>query len=232
MRELPAGQAGKREPMQRSEGESPGTLPVFLRVAGKDCLVVGGGRVARRRVESLLLSGASVTVVSPLVAPDLAADPPPHLRIVRRAYQPSDLEGTFLAIAATDDRDVNRRVVEDAQARGVLVGSVEADDRADFTFGSVIRRAGLTVGISTGGRSPAYTRWLREEIERFLSPEYLDLLAVVAEVRAKVRSEGVSPDRETWRSCFTEDLLDLIRQGRPDEARARLREALLPREGL
>lgn len=228
--EQPAFLADERGLMDRVNGPPTNELPVFLDLAGRPCLVVGSGRVAQRKISSLLACGAVVTVVSPDISPDLDVRSPQTLRLVRRPYQPADLDGIFLAVAATDDSMINRAVVADGRARGVLVGSVGPAGSADFTFGAVVQREGLTVAVSTGGRSPAFGRWLREEIERFLAPEYVDLLALAADVRAEQRRAGMTPDPSSWQACLTPELLELVRRGDAVEARTRLREALIPLE--
>lgn len=202
------------------------TFPLFVDLAERLCLVVGGGRVARRKVASLLEAEAVVTVVSPSIEPSLDETLSPRLRLIRRPYRSADLDGVFLAVAATDDPTVNAQVVADARSRGILVGSVEAAGAADFTFGAVIRREDLTIGISTGGRSPAFSRWMRQEIERFLTPEYLGLLDLAAEIRSEGQRHGHSVDPTAWRDCFTPELLELIRRGQPNEARARITRML------
>jgi precorrin-2 dehydrogenase/sirohydrochlorin ferrochelatase len=216
--------------IDRRDDDRSVCLPIFLNVAGRDCLVVGGGKVAERKVITLLECRAAITVVSPRTTPGLDALSPDQIRIIRHPYETSDLDGKFLAIAATDDSTLNARIVADARARGILVGSVGPKEAADFTFGATIRRPGLTLAVSTGGRSPAFGRWLRDEIESFLTPEYIELLAVAADVRADLRRIAASVSSDRWRASLTRELLDLLRQGRDEDARTRLREALISRE--
>jgi len=202
-------------------------LPVFLDVSGKRCVVVGGGQVARRKVDSLLECGAAITVVSPDVVPALLALSPDRLTLCRRAYQEDDLDGAFLAIAATKDRTVNAAVVADAQARGVLVCSADAGPGSDFGFGAVVRRNDLTIAVSSGGRSPAFSRLLRDEIERVLSDDLVGLLAVAADVRREQKEAGEVIRASAWHQALgSTTLRDLVQRGDVATARAELRRTV------
>ena len=208
----------------------PALLPVFLDLVGRDCLVVGGGSIAERRVLSLLDCQARVTVVSPTLTDALRERVAGDLQFLERAYLSSDLDGRFLAIAATNDPSLNATIVAEARARQILTGAVDRASAADFSAGSVIRRDDLTVAISTGRRSPAFNRWLREDIEEFLTSEYLGLLTLVAELRAEIQAtSGVTADDRLtrWREVPRDELLALVRRGKVAEARERLRALLL-----
>jgi precorrin-2 dehydrogenase/sirohydrochlorin ferrochelatase len=202
-------------------------LPIFLDVGSRRCIVVGGGRVAERKVLSLVDSGADVTVVSPSLTATLAKLVPETVRWTDRPYQCGDLVGAFLAIAATDDPRVNAAVVAEAHAGRVLVGTVDGAPGADFTSGATIRRADLTVAISTSGRSPAFSRWLRAELEQFLSPEYLQALTLAAELRAERRAAGEANVPERWQAALSPTVLDFLRAGQVDEARRAIRRGLV-----
>ena len=202
-------------------------LPVFLDVAGKRCIVVGGGQVARRKVDSLLECGAAVTVISPDVVPTLLALSSKHLDLCQRAFRATDLDGAFLAIAATNDRTVNARVVADAQARGVLVCTADGGSGSDFHFGAVVRRDGLTVAVSSGGRSPTLSRLLADEIERVLSDDLVGLLTVAAEVRREQKEAGEAIRASAWHEALeSKTLRDLVQRGDVASARAELRRAV------
>ncbi len=227
----PAFPANDRGPIDQRDQDRLASLPIFLSVSGRDCLVVGGGKVAERRVGMLLECGAAITVVSPRTTASLDALSADQIQIIRRPYDASDLDGKFLAIAATSDPAVNAKVVADARARGILVGSVGPAGSADFSLGAAIRRPGLTLAVSTDGRSPAFGRWLRDEIERFLTPEYVELLEIAADVRADLHRAGADATSDRWQASLAPDLLDLLRQGRAEDARARLRATLVGMEG-
>jgi siroheme synthase-like protein len=148
--------------VQRS---APG-YPVTLVVDGRPCLVVGGGRVAARKVEGLRESGAQVHVLAPAVDASLKAAE--GVTWEERPYQSGDAAGYRLVVAATDDRGVNGDVAADAERHGVWVNSADDPERCTFTLPSVVRRGPLLVSVSTSDRSPAVARWLRERLDQEL----------------------------------------------------------------
>ncbi len=202
-------------------------FPIFLDLQGRPVVVIGGGQVALGKVRGLLEAGAQVTVISPELAPQLA-----HLteqglvRHIARPYQPGDLRGYALAFVATDDPTVNARVAQEGRELGVWVNAVDDPAHCDFIMPAVVRKGDITVAVSTGGGSPAVARRLREELERFLGDEFALMLEVAAEVRRHLRDQGIHVDPETWNRALDDGLLDLLRQGRREEAKARLLAAL------
>ena len=201
--------------------------PIFLELKGRPCLVVGGGSVAARKVEGLLAAGARVTVVSPSLDPDLAKLVSER-RIVHvdRPYQHIDFKGYAVVIAATDDAAMNERVAADARQSGVLVNVVDKPALCDFIVPSVVRRGDVVLAVSTGGLSPALARWLREEMESYLSEDFERLAQLLAEVRVELRERGVSVAPDAWQGAIDGGLRDLVTAGRHDEARARLLSSL------
>ena len=185
-----------KEPNQASK---PPYYPAFLDVCGLRCVVVGGGRVATRKVRALVDAGAAVRVVSPRVCPELealAAEAGVELRAT--AFGPAEVEGAVLAFAATDDAAVNEAVAREALARGVLVNVVDQPELSTFIVPAVLSRGKLQVAISTGGASPAFARRLRERLEGILSPRLAAYMDTMAEVRALV-IEQVAGQRERAR---------------------------------
>jgi len=207
----------------------PGYYPIFLDLRGKTCVVVGGGPVAERKVGMLLEHDASVTVVSPALSPGLRElARRGAVRVVEREYRKGDLEGAFLAIAATDDASVNAAVSSEARERRALVNVVDGPDDSDFIVPSLVRRGDITVAISTGGRSPALARKLRTVLEATLTPEHASVLAIVSDVREELARRGVTVDGDTWQGCLDIDaLLGMIGEGHLDGARQMLLERLL-----
>lgn len=141
-------------------------LPIFVKLEGSSCLVVGGGAVALQKVRSLLECGAHVTVVAP-DARDEIRDLEQRGALVwrRRGYLVEDIPGHRLVIAATNDPEVNHAVYDDAVDAGVLANAVDDPPFCDFYFGSVVRRGPLQIGISTSGESPALAQRLRQQLE-------------------------------------------------------------------
>ena len=205
-----------------------GGYPLVLNLQGRRCVVVGGGAVAERKVGALLQAGANVLVVAPSVSPALrgrAADG--ALEVRERSFEAADLDGVLLVFAATDRPDVNRAVAEAARARGVLVNLTDDPETCDFTVPATVRRGELTLAISTGARSPAFARHLRQELEAWLSPERCLLLELVAELRRDLRTAGRTPSADAWQRAMSDvAVAEAIEVGDRDGARARLRACL------
>jgi precorrin-2 dehydrogenase/sirohydrochlorin ferrochelatase len=189
--------------------------PVGLIVAGRRVLVVGGGKVAAEKVRNLAACGAAVTVVAPDV--DDAISSLDAVTVEQRAYEAGDAaNGYRLVIAATDDAAVNRQVHDDADGAGVWVNAADDPANCTFTLPAVLRRGKVTVGVATGGSSPALAGWLRDRIATTeVGPEYEVLADLLAEARAR------EPHRD-WRNILDSGILDDIRAGRIAEARERL----------
>ncbi len=144
-------------------------LPLFVKLEGRRCLVVGGGAVALQKVNSLLECGASVTVVAPDVRDEIhKLEEQGKIAWRRRCYVAEDILELQLVIAATNDPKVNHTAYGDAVAAGVLANAVDDPPFCDFYFGSVVRRGSLQIGISTGGESPALAQRLRQQLEVLL----------------------------------------------------------------
>jgi precorrin-2 dehydrogenase/sirohydrochlorin ferrochelatase len=201
--------------------------PVNLVLTGKPCLVVGGGRVAARKVEGLLACGAEVTVIALRVDPELAANP--AVRVLGRAYVEGDVTrgGYRLVITATDDRATNQQVHDDADAAGIWVNSADDPERCTFTLPAVVRNGPLLLAIGTGGHSPALASWLKQQLaDAYGGPEYRTLLALLEEERSALQAEGRTTEGLAWQTALDSDMLSLIRGGRISEARDRLKTCL------
>jgi siroheme synthase-like protein len=196
--------------------------PVNLVVAGRRCLVVGGGRVALQKVQGLAEAGAEVTVVAPDVEDGLDA----LATVQRRPYRRGEVAGYRLAIAATGDPQVNQQVYDDGEAAGVWVNSADDPERCSVTLPAQLRRGRLTVTVSTAGHSPAVASWLRDRLGEDLGPEYDTLIGLLGEVRNEVRAEGRSTEGLDWRRALDSGILDLVRAGRLEDAKERVSACL------
>ena len=190
-------------------------FPFFMDLAGREGLIVGGGAVAARKVEKLLPFGPRLTVAAPEILPEIEALP--GLTLVRRAFAPSMLEGKFFAVAAADDREVNREVAALCRARGILVNAVDDKDACTFLFPALARRGELTVGVSTAGASPSAAAWVRERVEDLLPEDFGELLAYLASLRPLVR-ERVPAERRA--GVFSRLFALCLEGGFPLEAEA------------
>jgi precorrin-2 dehydrogenase / sirohydrochlorin ferrochelatase len=204
---------------------TPTCYPVALVLDGKRCLVVGGGEIAERKLDALLLAGAVVTVVSPEVRPRVAAlAAEGQITLHRRRYRRSDLDGINLAIAATDDRPTNARMVTEARAARILTQAVDDIPYCDFFAVAIVRRGDLQLGISTNGRSPAFARWMRERLDSELPTEYGDLLAILGDVRDTIKARGAIPAYEHWQAAITDEVIAALDAGDRETATARIYE--------
>jgi siroheme synthase-like protein len=197
--------------------------PVNLVVAGRRCVVVGGGSVAARKVQGLVAAGADVVVVAPSVGDAVRAE---GVAVIERAYRSGDLDGAWLAIAATDDADVNRQVHADGDAARVWVNAADDPPACSFTLPAVVRQGPVMVAVSTAGHSPALAGWIRGQVAAQLGPEIALLAEWLSEARETLKAEGRSTEDVDWRRALDSDMLELIRTGQTALARERLQACL------
>lgn len=211
--------------------ESTTYYPLFLRLNGKKCTVVGGGEVALRKVKALLDCDARVEVISPELCAELAQLAASHgLGVCRREYQRGDLKGSAVVIAATDNSKTNRDVVREARRENALVNSVDDAENSDFIVPSHLRRGDITIAISTAGSSPALARKIRTRLEQDFGDEYASLASLVGEVRAELNQRGIEVEPEKWQKALDLDLLaKLLKSGEQAKARAILIDNLTQR---
>jgi precorrin-2 dehydrogenase/sirohydrochlorin ferrochelatase len=201
--------------------------PVLLDLKGLACLVVGGGAVAERKLNSLAETGAALTVVSPSLSPGLqslsAADVFVHKC---KTFEDRDLDGAFLVIAATDDHAVNEAIAAQCRKRGVLVNAATSPAASTFIVPSVVEQGGLLIAVSTCGASPALARRVREQLEREFGPEYAALLDVLGRLRKGLpdRVPDEATRRRIYETVVGSDILALLRQGDGDGAEEMIRK--------
>jgi siroheme synthase-like protein len=197
--------------------------PVNLVLTGRPCLVVGGGRVALTKVRGLTDAGARVTVVAPEVVPEVAA----LADVVElRPYREGEAAGYRFVIAATGDPQVNQQVYDDGEAAGVWVNSADDPQRCSAILPARVRQGRLTLTVSTGGHSPAVAAWVRERLAREYGPEYDQLVGLLSEAREEARAQGVGTEHLDWKQALDSGILELIRAGRLEAAKERLRACL------
>lgn len=198
--------------------------PVNLVVAGRRCVVVGGGAVAARKVDGLAAAGAQVTVIAPRV--DSSIRTLAGVTVFEREYRTGDLDGAWLAVAATDDAGVNRSVHADGEAARVWVNAVDDPPACSFTLPAVVRQGPVVVAVSTSGYSPALAGWIREKVAEQLGPEVALLAEWLSEAREEMKAGGRSTEDVDWRTALDSDMLELIRTGQLALARERLQACL------
>jgi precorrin-2 dehydrogenase/sirohydrochlorin ferrochelatase len=166
-------------------------FPITLDIRGRKAVVVGGGAVAARKCRSLLEAGAAVTVIAPVITAELQRlHREGEISILPRPYLAGDLAGMILVFAATDNHAVNRAVAGEAKRLGILVCVADEPAEGNFASPSIVRRGDLLLTISTGGRSPALARRIRQDLEARYGPEYGDIVTIVGEFREKLLTEG------------------------------------------
>jgi siroheme synthase-like protein len=198
--------------------------PVNLVVEGRPCLVVGGGKVAAGKVRNLRACGAVVHVVASEIGPEIAAMS--DVTMERRPYRRGEVVGYRLVVAATGDAEVNGEVYRDGDEAGVWVNSADDPARCSFTLPSVVRRGPLTITVSTGGHSPALSRWLADRFGRAIGPEYGVLLELLSAARSAAQADGRSTEGLDWQKALDSDMLALIKAGQIQQARERLQACL------
>ena len=190
-------------------------------------VVVGGGRIAARKIEPLLQLGAVVEVVAPAVGAEVRtwADAG-RLTLTERAFRPNDVRDAWLAISAADDPAVNAAVFAAGEAARVWVNGADDPANCSFTLMSVIRRGDLVVSVGSGGRSPALAAHLRRTLEAEIGPEYETVLDVLSAAREELRATGRSSEDANWQAAFDGGIVEMVRAGHVDEAKELLRSCL------
>jgi uroporphyrin-III C-methyltransferase/precorrin-2 dehydrogenase/sirohydrochlorin ferrochelatase len=208
-------------------------LPIFLKLAGKRCLVVGGGEVAARKVETLLRAGGEVTVLSPELGGTLTPwVDEGRIAHVRKAFEPTDVADFHLAVSATDRRDVNEAVSRAAGQRGIPVNVVDCPELCSFIFPAIIDRSPVVIAVSTGGASPVLARLVRARLESALPAAYGKLAELAEKFRQRVKEAVREPSRRRrfWERALQGTVADLVFAGREPEAE-RCLDAMILAEG-
>jgi precorrin-2 dehydrogenase / sirohydrochlorin ferrochelatase len=204
-----------------------GYYPVLLDLAGRRCVMVGGGGVAERRIDGLLTAGAEVIVISPRLTPTLTAlVAEGRIYHEPRGYRDGDLAGADLAFVATDAGEVNAAVAREARERGLWINAADDPARCTFILPALVRRGDLTVAVATGGSSPALARAIREELETYLTDDYTTLASIAAEARRELRAAGRPVTADAWRRALGPEVRRLIVERGRDDAKHRLLELL------
>lgn len=196
--------------------------PTFLNIQDKKCVVIGGGKVALRKIKILLTSGAKVAVISPEVHPELKQLAENGLiQLIQKEFEQGDLEDAVFVFETTDIKDINRKVVEESRRIGALVNVADDPALSDFILPSFFRRGGLTIAVSTSGKSPALARKIRTRLEQIFGEEYAILLSLIEEVRSELKLRGIGVSPEVWQEALNLDLLiDLLKTDQREKARA------------
>ena len=172
-------------------------FPMFLKLEGKQCLVVGAGKIGEPKIGGLLETGAHIRVVA-LEATAQVREwaTAGKLELELRAFAAEDLDGAFLAVVATNSRTVNERVYYEAQRRGVLCNVVDVPDLCDFFYPAVVRRGDLQIAVSTSGQSPSLAQKIRQQLEKQFGPGYAAWVAELGETRKLILASDLDKERK------------------------------------
>ncbi|MBI3600317.1 MAG: bifunctional precorrin-2 dehydrogenase/sirohydrochlorin ferrochelatase [Nitrospinae bacterium] len=207
----------------------PGYYPAYLDIKEKKCLVVGGGEVAERKVGLLIRCGAKVSVVSPDLTPGLEKlNSNGGIDYVKDEFKEDYLFDVFLAIGATDKKEINERIYREAKKRNILVNVVDSPELCNFIVPSVVERGDLIISISTCGKSPALSKKIREELEDRYGIEYAKFLNLMGDMRKRISLQIADKDKreDIYKRLVCSDIIDLIRNGDDEAVKNRVDEIM------
>jgi len=203
--------------------------PIYLNLRNKRVVVIGGGDVAERKVESLLHTGAEVSVISPDVTARLAELAENQaIQIQRLAYRAGDCAGAALVFTATDDAEVGAAVFREATDSGALVNTADQPALCDFIMPAVVRRGDISIAVSTGGTSPGLAAQLRNRIAGIIGPEYAQLAELLAQVRPEIRRRIPDVDRRKalHYRILNSDIIERLKRNDGEGAKRLLKEII------
>jgi precorrin-2 dehydrogenase / sirohydrochlorin ferrochelatase len=195
--------------------------PIYLDIENRKVVIIGGGNVCARKAETMMKYGARVTVISPEFTDEIEGWAREGcLALQRKKYDASDLEGANIVIASTDDQAVNEQIAADCRARRIPVNVVDVTPLCEFIVPAIIESGSIQIAISTGGKSPALARTLKEDLQRTIGPEYAEVNDVLGTLRdGAKRVLPTDVDRKRFfDGIIAEGILDLLRQGKRREA--------------
>ena len=204
-------------------------LPVFLKIKGRPCLLVGGGEIAARKADLLLRAGAELTVVAPEIGPGVAGLKETGVIVHKqRAFSPEDLQGQALVVAATDDAALNRQVSDLAQKSALPVNVVDQVNLCSFIMPSIVDRSPVIIAVSTGGASPVLARLMRARLETLIPAAFGQLASLAREFREQVKQRFEEPARRRlfWEQVLDGPIAEMMFAGRAGAARRALRDEL------
>jgi precorrin-2 dehydrogenase/sirohydrochlorin ferrochelatase len=205
--------------------------PVSLDMTDKRCVIIGGGAVAERKAERMIECNAQVVVVSRSLTPVLEDRKKTNtIEHIDADYEKKTLRGAFMVIGATDRDDVNAQVSQDALSLGILVNIVDDPDRCNFILPSLVQQGDLSIAVSTGGKSPALARKIKEDLQQLYGPEYESLLTIMGSLRKKILAQGHASEanKAVFEALVNSRMLQAIREGN----RVKVKKIILDASGI
>ena len=200
--------------------------PVNINIQDKKCVVVGGGKIAYDKIIGLLEAGANVEVIAPEICPQLEKISD-KVKIVRENYSAEKISDGVILIAATNNAELNAQIAADGHAKHFLVNIVD-DISSDFIVPSRIRRGDFLLAISTGGSSPAFSKFVREMLEREFSSDFGEGLKIISHYRQEVKKhlQNHEDRKNFWRENLTPEMWELLKNGELEKVEAKIKNAL------
>jgi len=194
---------------------------IFIDVENRDVLIIGGGAVCARKAETMMRYGARVTIVAPEVIDEISGwANDGRIKLTRKEYDEADLEGASIVIASTDDACINGRIARDCRRRKIPVNVVDVTHLCEFIVPAIVQQGSIQLAVSTGGKSPALARTLKENLQKFVGPEYAELNDLLGTLRPAAKKVlPTDADRKRFfDGILAQGVLDMLRDGRRREA--------------
>lgn len=204
-------------------------FPVFVKLKDQDCLVVGAGEIAARKIELLARAGAKITVIAKKISPAVSSLEAAHpLNLLQKSFIPTDLRGFRLVVSATDSKETNQLVAKVAEEQNILVNVVDNPDLCSFIFPAIIDRSPIIAAVSSGGAAPVLARLLRAKIESIIPPAYGRLAHLAEKFRIDVKKHIKEPAQRRifWENIFQGSVPELVFAGNEQGAEQQLQQAL------
>jgi precorrin-2 dehydrogenase/sirohydrochlorin ferrochelatase len=195
--------------------------PIYLDIENRNVVIIGGGNVCARKAETMMKYGARVTIVSPELTDEIEGWAREGcLALKRKTYDASDLDGANIVIASTDDQTVNEQIAADCRARRIPVNVVDVTPLCEFIVPAIIEKGSIQIAVSTGGKSPAVARTLKEDLQRMIGPEYAEVNDVLGTLRdGAKRVLPTDVDRKRFfDGIIAAGILEMLRNGKRREA--------------
>jgi len=203
--------------------------PIYLDIKNRNCIVVGGGSVGTRKVLTLLACGANVTVISTAATEKLhQLSNSGVINLKEKPFQITDLDDRFLVIGATDNQELNFQIHAEAERRGLLCNIADRPKACNFILPSIVKRGDLIIAISTSGKSPAFAKKLRKQLEMEFGDEYAEFLDLMGAIRKKLLNQDHEPEahKHLFEQLIERDLIKMLKDGDPDRINSLLLEVL------